>query len=417
MIVKKIKNYVSGRVFRNMSWLGGAELVNRIFRLATTVTLARYFSQSEYGLMAILYVSLDFAFVFIRSGITAKIVQADDDLLQNVCDTSYWLNWIACITAFCLQCLLAYPISVIFGSSDLFLPLCFCALTYLIFPFFLVNSSLMERDNRMKEIAIIYSMQSMASSLLIVAFVLVGMGIWSIALSMFFSTLIWLVVNTRATSWNPPKNVDFKEWRMVANYSKNVMGVEFLNKLRGNLDYLIVGKFLSVTDLGFYYFAFNAGSGITMNIVNIFVSAFYPYLCSIRAESKKFKREYFKNLKTIILGISVVVILQSSLSNLYVPIIFGEKWIPAIPILILICISVIPISLKQIGSILLNAVNKPEISLYFDLAYTLIFASTLLFVVQYGVYWVAFSVLVCNTLMGILFSTISSKKAFSSSFL
>jgi hypothetical protein len=38
-------------------------------------------------------------------------------------------------------------------------------------------------------------------------------------------------------------------------------------------------------------------------------------------------------------------------------------------------------------------------------------------VVQYGVYWVAFSVLVCNTLMGILFSTISSKKAFSSSFL
>jgi O-antigen/teichoic acid export membrane protein len=416
MFVKKIKDYISGRVFQNMSWLGGAELVNRIFRLATTVTLARYFSQAEYGLMAILYVSLDFAFVFIRSGITAKIVQADESLLQTVCDTSYWINWIACTMAFCLQCLLAYPISLIFGSLDLFFPLCFCALTYLIFPFFLVNSSLIERNNRMKEIAIIYSAQSIASSLLIVAFVLMGMGIWSIALSMFFSTLIWLVVNTRTTSWKVPKKITFKEWRMITNYSKNVMGVEFLNKLRGNLDYLIVGKFLSVADLGFYYFAFNAGSGITMNIVNIFVSAFYPYLCSIRTESKKFQREYFKNLKAIVLSISVVVILQASLSNLYVPIIFGEKWIPAIPILILICISVIPISLKQIGSILLNAVNRPETSLYFDVAYTVAFTLTLLCVVQYGVYWVAFSVLVCNTLMGILFSIISSKKAFSSSF-
>jgi PST family polysaccharide transporter len=366
--------------------------------------------------MAILYVSLDFAFIFIRSGVTAKIVQVDESLLQTVCDTSYWINWISCITAFCLQCLLAYPISLVFGSFDLFFPLCFCALTYLIFPFFLVNSSLIERDNRMKEIAIIYSMQSMASSLLIVAFVLMGMGIWSIALAMFFSTLIWLIVNTRTTSWSTPKKVTFKEWRMIASYSKSVMGVEFLNRLRGNLDYLIVGKFLSVSDLGFYYFAFNAGSGITMNIVNIFVSAFYPYLCSIRTEPQRFKREYFKNLKTIILSISVVVILQSSLSNLYVPIIFGEKWIPAIPILILICISVIPISLKQIGSILLNAVNKPDTSLYFDLAYTAIFASTLLFVVQYGVYWVAFSVLACNTLMCVLFSILSSKKAFSSTF-
>jgi O-antigen/teichoic acid export membrane protein len=416
MLVNKTKKFVAGRVFRNMSWLGGAELVNRLFRLATTVTLARYFSQSEYGLMAILYVSLDFAFVFIRSGITAKIVQADDDLLQTVCDTSYWINWIACTAAFCLQCLLAYPISLAFGSFDLFLPLCFCSLTYLIFPFFLVNSSLIERDNRMKEIAIIYSIQSMASSLLIVAFILMGMGIWSIALSMFLSTLIWLFVNTRTTSWNPPKNLVFKEWRMIVNYSKSVMGVEFLNRLRGNLDYLIVGKFLGVADLGFYYFAFSAGSGITMNIVNIFISAFYPYLCSIRTESTKFKREYFKNLKTIILGISVVVILQASLSNLYVPIIFGEKWIPAIPLLILICISVIPVSLKQTGSILLNAINKPETSLYFDLVYTVVFASALFLVVQYGVYWVAFSVLACNTLMGILFSILSSKKAFGSSF-
>jgi O-antigen/teichoic acid export membrane protein len=414
MVSNKIKEIVGGRVFRNMSWLGSSELVNRVFRLATTVTLARYFSQKEYGLMAIIYISFDFAFVFIRSGITAKIVQTDDESLQEICDTSYWINWITCIIAFCVQCLAAYPISQFYGSTDLFLPLCFCSLTYLTFPFFLIKASLIERSNKMKAIAFIHAAQSITASLMIVGLVFLGLGIWSIALAMFFSTLLWAVVNALDSSWKRPKKVTFKHWKKVANFSKNVLGVDLLNKLRSNLDYLIVGKFLSVGDLGFYYFAFNAGSGITMNIVNTFVWALYPHLCSIRTEPQRFKLEYFKNLKVIMLCIALVVMLQSSLSQFYVPIIFGIKWIPAIPVLILICISVVPASLKLISSILLNADDQPEVSLYFDIIYTAVFTLSILSVVQYGVYWVAFSVLICHSVMSIIFSILASKKVFGS---
>jgi O-antigen/teichoic acid export membrane protein len=414
MVSKKIKEIVDGRVFRNMSWLGSAELVNRVFRLATTVTLARYFSQKEYGLMAIIYISFDFAFVFIRSGITAKIVQTDDESLQEICNSSYWINWIACVIAFCIQCLAAYPISQFYGSSDLFLPLCFSSLTYLTFPLFLVKTSLIERGNRMKALAFIHVAQSTAASLMIVGFVVLGLGIWSIALAMFFSTLLWTVVNILETSWKRPKKATFKDWEKVATFSKNVLGVELLSKLRSNLDYLIVGKFLSVDDLGFYYFAFNAGSGITMNIVNTFAWALYPHLCSIRADPHQFKAEYFKNLKVIMLSISLVVMLQASLSHFYVPVVFGTKWIPAIPILILICISVVPVSLKLFSSILLNADDKPEVSLYFDIVYTAVFALSILSMVQYGVYWVAFAVLICHSVMSIIFSKLSSKKVFGS---
>jgi O-antigen/teichoic acid export membrane protein len=415
MLQKKIKSLFAGRVFRNMTWLGGAELVNRIFRLATSVTLARSFSPKEYGLMAILYISLDFAFLFTQSGTVKKIIQVEEDLLQITCDTCYWINWITCIAAFSIQCLLAYPISLFFGSTDLFFPLCFCALTYLIFPFFLIKASLIERDNRMKEVAVIHTTQAFMSSLLTIVLVVLSMGVWSIALSMFFSTLIWLMVNTRITSWTPPKKITFKEWRPIVIYIRSILGSDFLYKLRSNLDYLIVLKFLGGDLLGFYYFAFNAGSGITMNIVNTFIWALYPHLCNIRTEPQQFKREYFKNLKVIMLSISTVVILQASLSYFYVPIFFGETWVSVIPILVLICISVIPISLKLLGSILLNASNKPEVSLRFDVLYTIVFAFCLLLVVQHGIYWVAFSVLICHTFMGILFSILSSTKVFGSS--
>ena len=64
------------------------------------------------------------------------------------------------------------------------------------------------------------------------------------------------------------------------------------------------------------------------------------------------------------------VVLQSSLAPIYVPIIFGEQWTKAIPILVVICLSAIPFSLSFFTDGLMNAVGKPKINLYFNLIYT-----------------------------------------------
>ncbi len=414
MLIAKLQNLLTSRVIQNVGWLGGAEFVNRIFRLATTFILPRYFETKEYALMAILYMFFDFSMVFVRGSIHAKIIQSDENELKNICDTSYWINWLICISAFLIQCGLAYPISKYYESEQLFLPLCLCAVTYLLFPLFMVKASLIERENRIKEVSIIALAQSMSANLMIVFFVVMGFGIWSIAIAMVASTFIWISVNFRETTWKVPKKIILKEWRQVFNFSKNILGVELLNKLRGNLDYLIVGKFIGLDALGLYYFAFNAGSGITMNVVSVFVVALFPHLCDIRSDAHKFKYEYFKNLKIIIAVVSAIVILQSSLSYFYVPILFGTKWIPAIPILVLICLSVIPTTLKQIGSILLNADDKPHLTLYFDVAYTVIFAISLIIASRFGIYQVALAVLLCHALMGSLFSIWSSRTVFGS---
>jgi O-antigen/teichoic acid export membrane protein len=419
MLFGKLKALLSDKVVRNVSWLGTSELINRVFRFGTTFVLARRLEPAEYGMMAILYVFLEFSQVFIWNGITAKIIHAEEEKLESICNTAYWINWTICIAAFVIQCSLAYPISRLYSSPQLFLPLCLSATTYLVVPFFLVKTSLLERAGRMKEIAFINAAQTSTSNLMIIVLVLAGLGIWSIALAIALSTLVWLSANLRETSWVPPRKVTFEEWSEIANYSKNIIGVQLLNKLRGNLDYLIIGKFLSVDKLGLYYFAFNAGSGITMNVVGTFIWALFPHLCSIRHDPAKLKAEYFKNLKIIVVVITCVVVAQSSLSFLYVPFILGQKWVPAIPILILICLSVIPSSVKLVSTILLNVFDKTHWTLYFDVLFTAVFAVSLLIAVtladpKTAIYWVALAVLICNTVMGSLFAVWSTRKVFGS---
>lgn len=414
MLIDKIKQILSGQFIRNVGWLGAAELVNRIFRLGTTITLARIFSQQDYGLMAVIYTVFDLATVFIfKGGVGAKIIQTDREKVSNTCNTAYWLNWLLCGSLFLIQCLAAYPIARFYENNQLILPICVVATMYLIYPFFLIHCALIERENRLKIIAVCTAIQSILINIITVTLALLGWGIWSVVWSMLLTIPVWFIISWRNHSWRPPKFFSLKDWREIVNFSKNILGVEFLTKLRLNLDYLIVGRFLGVGQLGLYYFAFNAGSGITNNIVNSLMSALFPHLCDTRGDRQQLKIRYYKSLKTICLTVIPVVILQSTLSPIYVPIIFGEKWVSAIPVLILICLSVIPMTFKHASSLLLNAVDKSHISLYFDLIYTFCFAIAIMVSAQSGILAVAITVLVINILFSAAFSIFANKKAFS----
>ncbi|NEQ16493.1 MAG: oligosaccharide flippase family protein [Moorea sp. SIO3E2] len=95
MLINKFKQLSSGEFIRNAGWMGIAELVNRLSRLATTVTLARMFTPQDYGLVSAIYTTFEFGNVLIlRAGTESKIIQASEQELEAVCNTSYWLNWI-----------------------------------------------------------------------------------------------------------------------------------------------------------------------------------------------------------------------------------------------------------------------------------------------------------------------------------
>jgi PST family polysaccharide transporter len=352
--VDKFKDFFSSRFIRNVGWLGIAELGNRVFRLGTTVTLARMFSPEEYGLMAVIYTTFEIAQIFVlNSGFNAKIIQANKENLSAICKTSYWLNLILCFGIFILQVLAAFPIAKFYGNEQLILPLCVSALVYLHFPFVVINYALISRENKLKIIAVCQVAQSLVSNIVTVILALSGLGIWAIVWAMLLSNPVWIIVTWMYNSWRPPRDFQLEQWQEIVRYGSSILGVELLSKLRSNLDYLLVGKFLGVDALGLYYFAFNAGFGISWNVIKAFNNALFPHICEVRDDLKKLKERYLTSLKKLLMVIVPFAFFQSSLSPFYVPIVFGEKWVNAIPILIIICLSAIPFSLSFLQTICL----------------------------------------------------------------
>jgi len=394
MVITRLQQILSGVYLRNVGWMAGAEIANRLIRLSSTVILARMFSPQDYGLMAIIYTLSDFFQVFtLRGGVGAKIIQADEQDVKTTCNTAYWLNWITCGSLFILQCLFAFLLPYFFPkNATLALPLIVSSFTYLAYPFFVVHLSLIERENQFKILAACSFVASFVSSVLTAIFALLGLGIWAIIFPMILTMPIWIIFAWRGHSWRPPLRFSLERWQEILSFGGNLLVTDLLTRVRANVDYLIVGQYLGIEALGMYYFAFNAGSGITLSLLNTFMAPLYPHICAVRNDYLQFKQRYFSSLKKVSVVLVPLICLQAALAPIYVPVVFGEKWVSAIPVMILICLSIIPRIYAWASGLLLNAIDKTRISLYISVASTVIFVLSILAVVQNGIVWVAFAV-------------------------
>jgi O-antigen/teichoic acid export membrane protein len=399
-LIEQLKQKLASQYFRKIGWLGIAELVNRVFRLGTTVTLARVFTDADYGLTAIIYTVFEISSVLtLRQGVGGKIIHTEAENLEDVCNTAYWINWLLCIVIFLLQGLAAFPIAKVMQNDQLILPLWMIASIYLMFPLFMVHNALVTREHRLQVIAICNVAQSLVTNVVTIVMALLGFGIWAIVAGMFFSTPVWIVVHWWGHPWRPPRTISFKEWRSVVNYGKQLLAVELLQKLRASLDYLIIAPIWGDKLLGVYFFAYSAGSGITTNIVQMLITPLFSKFCEARVDPQWLRKRYIDSLKLITVVIGGMVLVQSALAPFYVPIIFGQKWVQAVPLLVLICGSVLPRAYGWAAAALLNAQDRTHITLMTDVGFTILFALALFWAVQYGIFWVAVAVLLTHVLL------------------
>ncbi|MFM7885591.1 MAG: lipopolysaccharide biosynthesis protein [Pseudanabaena sp.] len=356
------------------------------------------------GLAALVLTTNEFINVFTQNGIWDKLIQSDESDLKQLCQTAYCLNWIVCGALFITQCLISVPVAWFYKDNQIILPICIMALVYLMIPISLVQASLTQRENRLHVMALANGLQVSIDNILTIILAFCGLGMWAIVLPKVIVGPIWVIVHYFNNPWRPSRQFTIVNWQEIVRFGRSILGVKLMNTLRNNLDYLIAGRFIGVEALGIYYFAFNAGLGISMSAVNAVDSALFPHLCAARSDPAQFKERYFSSLKTIAWIVFPLVLLQSIFAPIYVPIIFGQKWLPAIPILILICLSAIPRPFANAASKVLWALNKPDWDLRWNMFFTSFFAITLLIGVNWNIIGVAAAVLIAHVIALPLYS-------------
>lgn len=385
-------------LLRNMSWLGISELMIRITRIATAVILARTLNAHEFGVIAIAMTVQEVVQTLTRNGIGAKIVQTDSAHLNAVCNIVYRLNWKICIALFFIQCAVAHPIKLFYRDDALYPLVIALAIPYLIYPFAMVQVYLVQRQNRLGVTALANGAQVSIDNITSAVLALCGFGIWSVIIPKIIVAPLWVLFYRKLQTWRPSKQeADFPQSEILA-FSMHVLGSEVCATARRHIDRVLIGFFMGLDTLGIYYFAVNSGLGLSLSLASAFNTAFYPHLCAQRENLAKLKLEFKKGIK-IIIALSIVMFgAQAILAPWYVPMIFGEKWTHAIPILMVLTLSGIPRPAAEACAQFLRAVNKPRIDFRWNVVFTLLITLSILVGVQYDIETVAYAVLLSHAI-------------------
>ncbi len=402
-----VRGKLNAPFIRNLGSMGGAQIAMRVSRLLTTIILTRLLSSTDFGLAAIVLTIYEFVALFTRNGISAKVVQASPDDVQDVAQAAYWLTWIVCVSLLIIQLIIAVPVAYLYHAPQLALPIALMGFIYLATPLCAIQCAFMQREQRLGRIALASGLQVTADNILTAILALCGCGMWAIVLPKLLVAPIWIVVTRYGHVWRPRQMLPYAGvltgWQEIARFSRHVIGVEIMTTIQANIDNLLVGYFLGVNALGVYYFAFNAGLGITLGLVNAFGVAVYPHLCQVRHESAALRKRFYGSLRTLGSLVVPLVVLQVLLAPIYVPLVFGHKWIGAEPVLMIICLSALVRPFASTCSQLLRAVGRPDIELRWQVALTVILVLSLLIATQINIIAVALAVFLVQSGVLILF--------------
>lgn len=342
-----IKNELTKGVF----WIAVAKYSGVIVSLVITAILARNVSPAAFGTMAIATVIMAFLDIFSDMGLGVAIIQFKDLTKQNIRS----LFSISVLLALGLTFILffsAVPIAHFYKDSTL-IPvirwLCVCL-------FFkalnIIPNGLMLKNKRFKEIAVRTLLFQFLSGGVACWLAVKGWGIYALLISPIISAIGVFGYNFFTYPQCPIWPIDMEVVKRIWSYSMYQFLFSFINYFSRNADKLIIGKFLSMKDLGYYDKSYRLMQMPLQNITFVITPVLHPILSSLQDEKEELSSKNIK-LSVILAQISFPLgILLYFCASPIIIIIFGKSWIPAIPVFQILALSVpLQVILSTSGSL------------------------------------------------------------------
>jgi len=324
----------SQKLARNIGWLTAAEFVSRFGRIIAAIILARQLDAVAFGIAAIALTIFEVTRVFTENGIGAAVVRADKNDFHKTANTAYRLMWAVCLVLAAVQIGAGVIVEMVLPGRDAGAMVAFLGIVFLLMPFGVMHAYCLLRAERMKELAAISTAQVAADHVLTAVLAICGYGAWAIVLPKLLTAPIWLLGMLRTRAWTRDREAGFAPIGGILNFSMPVLGSELMCAFRDQLDKFIVSFTLGVEALGLYYFAFNAGLGVSTALNRAFSNAVYPHLCTAADRTVAYR----KAIVNLGLPFALLYALQAAMALYYVPIVFGASWAVAAPLVAILCL-------------------------------------------------------------------------------
>jgi PST family polysaccharide transporter len=363
-------------------------MINKVVAFAAVVVLARLLTPTEFGLVGYCSVGIIFFDVVSRFGLDQALISRRDRI-EEASNVVFYLCLVNGAAFYGLAWLTAPYVAAFFREDAVVELFRVLSLVLLLSAFSTVQAALLQRDLRFRAALVPEAAQALVKGGVSIALALAGLGAWSLVWGQLAGVLSTTIVLWFIVSWRPSFRFHYATAREVLRFGAHMVGAALIAALRGNIDHILIGRFLGSNALGVFVVAARLPDLLVRSLNRVTGRVAYPTMSQLQNDPARLERYYAAYVRyvavlTLPAGVGLAVIAQPFVLTLYT-----EKWATAVFPMQCIAIALAISSIGFVPGALYKAINRPEILTAVSFFKLPVLAVVLWYATHYGLNGVA----------------------------
>jgi O-antigen/teichoic acid export membrane protein len=326
------------KTISGLKWSFADNFVNQGLQFVVGIILARLLSPKEFGLIGMLTIFIAISQSFIDSGFSQALIRKNECTTEDY-STVFFYNLGVGLFLYFLLFLFSRAIGNFYHEPILTLLIKVLGINIIISSLSVIQRTILTKNINFKLQTKISVLSSLLSGIIGIVMAFSGWGVWSlvwrnVAQNIINSLLLWLW-----NGWRPAFIFSIKSFRELFGFGSKLLISGLLDTTFTNIYYLVIGKYYSAVELGFYTRADQFKNFPSQNLTSVIQRVSYPALASIQTDPQRLKRGYKDLIKNAMLVSFVLMIGMATVAKPLVITLIGKKWLPLVPYLQLLCLS------------------------------------------------------------------------------
>jgi PST family polysaccharide transporter len=252
----------------------------------------------------------------------------DDDDLHTV----FWANIGFALLLTVLTVAFADRVSALFRANELTPILRALSVQLIITGLISLQVAILRRRMNFKALSIRSLLSVLTGGTVGVVLALMGFGVWALVFRAIVGSISDVLFLWTASEWRPQFRFSLSRFKTLVNFGVKVMGINFFDDIRENVDYFLIGLFLNTELLGYYSIGYRLVATMNKVVFGLIDSVFLPIFSRIQNDINRYSRSY---LQITELSSYVLLPFFMALFVLARPITltaFGPEWESSIPV-------------------------------------------------------------------------------------
>ncbi len=371
---------IKHRSSRSVKWVGIAEVVVRIVQFATSLILARLLVPDDFGVMSLVFVFINLAYVIFDFGFTSALIQ-QQNVTRDHLATTFVAYAVGAVVFMGIVMLGAPAIAHFFGVEPLAPMLRVLSFIFVFYTFSALPKVLLMRELQFHRLSQFQMVGALGYATVAIGVALSGGGAWCFVFAALTEQMLVTILAIAATRWRPHWQFSLPVFRELFQFGGNVLATRIVGYLNTNLPQIIIGRVLGTTLLGYYTLAYQLIDLPVQRISKNVLKVMFPAFSKLQDQPDAYREMYRQTVYFLALITFPIFVGLFLLAPELVPFLYGEKWMPAVvPLQALALLGLIR-SLWTTASVVFLSKGKPQIELKLQ--------SGLLLVLTPALYWSA----------------------------